>query len=119
MCAKRKFALLLFFHWPAENDFMGKQRKPFLGFGEISRISANQFVFSVRQFNQPRIAEAIEDFGRVYDAIYFHARERNGRGWTLAVPVKNCFSRCLLGEDVEMTFAPAGMLLATTAIICD
>jgi len=25
----------------------------------------------------------------------------------------------LLGEDVELTFAPAGMLLVTTAIICD
>ena len=63
--AKRKSALLLSFHWPAENDFMGKQRNPFLGFGEISGISAYQFMFPVRPFNQPRIAEAIENSGFV------------------------------------------------------
>ena len=70
---------------------MGKQRNPFLGSGEISGISANQFMFPVRPFNQPRIAEAIENSGFVVDVIYYHTPERNGGGWTLAVSVKNYF----------------------------
>ena len=66
---------------------MGKQRNPFLGFGEISGSSAYQFVFPVRPFNKPRIAESVEDSGRVNDTIHFHEPERNAGGWTLAVPV--------------------------------
>jgi hypothetical protein len=43
------------FHWPAENNFMCEQRIPFLGFGEISGVSAYEFVFPVRPFDQPSI----------------------------------------------------------------
>ena len=84
--------------WSVENNFMGKQRNPFLGFSEITGISAHQFVFPVRPFNQPGITEAIEDSGCVDDAIQFHAPELNGGGWTLAVPVNNYFQLVCLGN---------------------
>lgn len=82
---------MLSLQWPAENNFMGKQRNPFLGFGEISGTSAHQFVFSVRPFDQPATAETIENSGFIVDVIYYHTLERNGGGWTLAVPEKNYF----------------------------
>ena len=82
----------------AENDVVSKQRNPFLGLGEILVASAHQFMFSVRPFNQKGIAEAVNNFAGVYDAIQFHAPERNGGGWTLAVPVNNYFQLVCLGK---------------------
>ena len=64
-----KFWVLLSFHFTAENDFMGEQRNPFLGFGVIPVASAHQFMFSARPFNQQRITESVDNFARVYDAI--------------------------------------------------
>jgi hypothetical protein len=61
--------VLLSFYFTAENDFMGEQRNPFLGFGVIPVASAHQFMFSVRPFNQQGITETVDNFARVYDAI--------------------------------------------------
>jgi hypothetical protein len=96
--AKPKFTLLPSFHLPDENDFMGEQRNPFLGLAKITVTSAHQFMFPVRPFNQPRFAETVDNFARVYDAIQFHAPERNSGGWTLAVPVNNYFQLVCLGN---------------------
>jgi hypothetical protein len=56
-------------------------------------------MFSVRLFNQQGITESVDNFARVYDAIYFHTPEHNAEGWTLAVPVNNFFQLVCLGKS--------------------
>src|SRR5665213_3433561 len=78
-----------------ENNVVSKKRSPFFGGGEIISGSSNQFVSALPRLNQTGASKAGYNFCRVNDvfsdAIYFHARETNGRGWTLAVHVNNFF----------------------------
>lgn len=66
---KAKIWVLLSFHFTVENDYMGEQRNPFLGFGVVPVASAHQFMFSVRPFSQQGIIESVDNFAPVYDAI--------------------------------------------------
>ena len=68
---------------PSENNFVGEQRNPFLGFGKITFTSTHQFMLSVCPLYQPGISEVVDDFafvalvelrGRsVFEAVVFIA----------------------------------------------
>ena len=78
LLVKAQSALRWFFNRSAEHDFVGKERCPFLGGGEITFGSADQFVPAICPTDEPCVAEAGDDFSFVDDALsevfYFHSR---------------------------------------------
>jgi hypothetical protein len=82
------------FHRPPENNFVGEQGNPFLGLGVIPVASAHQLVFPVGPFDQPRLAEMIDDSGLVRDGFDYHAPSITGAvGHWLSMQNKSVASR--------------------------
>ena len=46
---------------PAEDNFMGKERYPFIGRRQVSRAAADQFMFAVRMPDQFGSAKLLND----------------------------------------------------------